>query len=146
MTTCSWRGITSKGRILEVGKNSTAPTTAASEFTSCTNSGRTRRFGYPPPLVSNGGGYSAWCLDNDETVVSIQSYDCDSVNPSQKFDCLNGGCIPAETYTTPGIYANLAACESGCAKNSNCKGECVSAAELAALQQAANQLQSKICK
>lgn len=70
----------------------------------------------------------------------------DSANINQRFDCLNGGCIPQATHKTPGFYANLAACQSGCAKNSNCAGECVSAAELAALQQAANQLKSKICK
>jgi hypothetical protein len=68
------------------------------------------------------------------------------VSPNQKFDCLNGGCIPAVTYSTPGFYANLAACQSGCAKNSNCTGECVEAAELAALQQAANNVRSKLCK
>ena len=67
------------------------------------------------------------------------------INPSQPYDCLNGGCIPKNTYNTPGAFANLAACQSGCAKNSNCAGECVDPAELAALQQAASHLQSKIC-
>jgi hypothetical protein len=60
-------------------------------------------------------------------------------------DCLNGGCIPKTTYNTPGVYASLAACQSGCAKNSNCTGECISTGELAALQQAANNLQTKFC-
>jgi hypothetical protein len=62
-----------------------------------------------------------------------------------KCDCLNGGCVPASTYGTPGKYATLSACQSGCAKDSTCSGECVSAAEIAALQQAANNLQSRIC-
>ncbi len=147
MTSCFWLGRTNKGRTLKVGKNASAPTTASSEFTSCTNSGRTRRFGYPPPLVATAdGGYSAWCLDNDESVTSVESYNCDGVSPNQAYDCINGGCLPKTTYNTPGIYANLAACQSGCAKNSNCKGVCVSPEELAALQQAANQLQSKVCK
>jgi hypothetical protein len=66
-------------------------------------------------------------------------------DPSSAYDCINGGCVPKATYNTPGKYANLAACESGCAKDSKCTGECVSSAELAALQQAANNLQSKIC-
>jgi hypothetical protein len=70
----------------------------------------------------------------------------DGVDPAQKFDCLNGGCIPKSTYNTPGVFANLAACQSGCAKNSNCTGECVSAEELAALQQAASNLRSRLCK
>jgi hypothetical protein len=69
-----------------------------------------------------------------------------SVDPEQPYDCLNGGCVPKTTYNTPGIFSTLAACLSGCAKNSNCTGECVSAEEIAALQQAANKLQSKICK
>jgi hypothetical protein len=62
-----------------------------------------------------------------------------------KCDCLNGGCVPSATYNTPGKYANLAACMSGCGKDSPCDGECVSAAELAALQQAANALKSRLC-
>jgi hypothetical protein len=61
------------------------------------------------------------------------------------YDCINGGCVPKSTYSTPGVFSTLAACTSGCAKNSNCTGECVSAQELAALQQAAGSLQSRIC-
>lgn len=60
-------------------------------------------------------------------------------------DCLNGNCVPASTYGTPGAFPNLAACQSGCAKNSNCDGECVSAEEIAALQQAANNLRGRLC-
>jgi hypothetical protein len=60
-------------------------------------------------------------------------------------DCINGGCVPAATYNTPGKYANLAACLSGCAKDSPCTGECVSAADLANLQQAAGLVQTRIC-
>jgi hypothetical protein len=62
-----------------------------------------------------------------------------------KYDCLNGGCIPRSVFGTPGKYETLAACESGCGKDSPCNGECVSAAEIAALQQAANNLQSRNC-
>ena len=69
----------------------------------------------------------------------------DAINPDQACDCVNGGCVPKATYNTPGAFATLAACQSGCAKNSNCAGECVDPAELAALQQAASNLQSKIC-
>ncbi len=60
-------------------------------------------------------------------------------------DCINGGCVPKTTYGTPGVFANLAACQSGCAKNSTCAGECVDPAEIAALKQALNTLQSKFC-
>jgi hypothetical protein len=66
--------------------------------------------------------------------------------PAGPYDCINGGCLPKTTYNTPGVFASLAACQSGCAKNSNCKGECVSADELAALQQAAANLKARYCK
>jgi hypothetical protein len=141
MADCFWKGTTSKGRVLLVGQNATAPTVAASEFPSCTSSGRTNRFGYPPPLRSSGGGYSAWCLDNDESIVSIESYDCEDVG----FDCVNGGCVPKATYQTPGKYESLAVCEAGCAKDSTCTGECVSQQDLNALQQAAAKVRGKLC-
>ncbi len=60
-------------------------------------------------------------------------------------DCVNGGCVPKTTYNTPGVFPSLAACQSGCAKNSNCTGECVDPSEIAALGQALNTLQSKFC-
>ena len=62
------------------------------------------------------------------------------------YDCLNGGCIPQNMYNTPGVFPSLAACQSGCAKNSNCTGECVDPAEIAAHRQALNNLQSKFCR
>jgi hypothetical protein len=69
---------------------------------------------------------------------------CNAIS-DQKCDCVNGGCITSTTYNTPGKYANLAACQSSCAKDSNCLGECVPLTEIAALQQAANSLQSRVC-
>ncbi len=69
-----------------------------------------------------------------------------NVDPSQPCDCLNGNCVPKATYNTPGYYANLADCKSGCGKNSPCNGECVSASEVAALQQAAENLIARVCK
>jgi hypothetical protein len=68
------------------------------------------------------------------------------VSAAAPCDCVNGGCVPKTLYGTPGVFANLAACQGGCAKNSNCMGECVDPAEIAALKQAVNTLQSKICK
>ncbi len=146
MSLCFWRGTTSKGRILPVGKSASPPTVAASEYASCINDGRSRRFGYPPPLLTfSNGAYSAWCLGNDEVVISIEQFDCDGLDPNQPCDCLNGGCVFATTYNTSGVFPSLAACQSGCAKNSNCTGECVDPAEIAALAQALNTLQSKFC-
>lgn len=109
-----------------------------------------------PDLLWNAS--TAWVAVGRVTFVSSDCTNCSgdtppdfvdpntSVNPNQKFDCLNGGCIPSVTYKTPGFYASLAACQSGCAKNSDCNGECVEAAELAALQQAANSVRERLCK
>lgn len=69
-----------------------------------------------------------------------------SVPGNEQFDCINGGCVPKTTYSTPGVFASLAACQSGCAKNSSCTGECISKSEIAALQAAANNLMSRYCK
>jgi hypothetical protein len=68
------------------------------------------------------------------------------INNNQPHDCVNGGCVPKTTYNTPGKFGSLAACQGGCAKDSNCTGECVSSAEIAALQQAANKAQANCCK
>jgi hypothetical protein len=64
---------------------------------------------------------------------------------NERCDCVNGGCVPKTTYNTPGKFANLAACEAGCAKDSSCNGECVTAEEMAALQQAAAKVRGKLC-
>jgi len=68
------------------------------------------------------------------------------LTPNQPYDCINGACLPKITYSTPGKYANLAACNSGCAKDSNCTGECIPTADLAALQTATTNLISRYCK
>jgi len=84
-------------------------------------------------------GFPFW---SDESAGCVPT----SVPPDQPFDCINGGCVAKTTYNTPGVFANLAACRSGCAKNSNCAGECVSPAQIAALQSATNNLISRYCK
>lgn len=96
--------------------------------------------------------YGGWCLYNDEQYVieNIPASNCPkclviSVNPDQPYDCVNGGCVAKTTYATPGKYANLSACQAGCAKDSTCTGECVSAEQIAALQQAADQIKSRLC-
>lgn len=71
---------------------------------------------------------------------------CRGIDTNTPFDCINGNCLPKTTYNTPGVFANLAACQNGCAKNSNCAGECIPTAEIAALQQAANIVRSRICR
>jgi hypothetical protein len=102
---------------------------------------------------SNSFGYNAANASEQQgTVTVVACSQCPgccndpSLDPNQKFDCLNSNCIPAKTYSTPGKYANLAACEGGCAKDAACAGECVSKDEIAALQQAKDKLRSRLCK
>lgn len=95
-----------------------------------------------------GGG---WCFSasGGYQITNLAASSCTkcqtSVPTNQPHDCINGGCVPKTTYNTPGVYANLAACQSGCAKNSPCNGECVGAAEIAALQQAVGNIKNRIC-
>jgi hypothetical protein len=80
------------------------------------------------------------------SVSSITYEGCDPLEPNQRNDCVNGSCLPLTIYGTPGVFASLAACQSGCAQNSNCTGECVDPTEIAGLRQALNNLQSKFCR
>jgi hypothetical protein len=68
------------------------------------------------------------------------------LDPSKRHDCVNGNCIPATVYKTMGFYSNLADCQAGCAKNSNCLGECVPQSEIENLRTAVFTLKSKVCK
>jgi hypothetical protein len=97
-------------------------------------------------LLRLSGENEGYCAYTYETILSSTSSNCQGISNAQPYDCINGGCIPKTTYNTPGVFASLAACESGCAKNSNCTGECVSTDEIAALQQAASALQARLCK
>jgi hypothetical protein len=98
--------------------------------------------------------YGGWCLYNNEVyTITNTPTGCPScepapptLNPNQPCDCVNGGCVAKTTYNTPGVFPTLAACISGCAKNSDCTGECVDPAEIAAHRQALNTLQSKFCR
>lgn len=70
----------------------------------------------------------------------------DCTSEDKPYDCLNGGCVAAKVYSTPGKYKNFDACQSSCAKDSNCTGECVPLEDIAALQQAASNLRARMCK
>lgn len=72
--------------------------------------------------------------------------DPDPLAPTVRHDCINGTCLPKTTYGTPGRYASRAACVGACARDSDCTGECVPVAEIAALRQAANRLKTKFCR
>lgn len=99
------------------------------------------------------GGLSIRIYNAAKSLVSFSCYksgtlrinEIPTVDPAMPCDCINGGCVPKNTYNTPGVFATLDACQSRCAKNSNCTGECVDPAEIAAHQQAINNLKAKIC-
>jgi hypothetical protein len=113
--------------------------------------------GTPLPAVvqvspPNSAGYAPYTIAGNNftgtqfySLPTVYLVNC-GLNPNQPCDCINGGCVPATTYSTPGVFANLAACQSGCAQNSPCTGECVDPAEIAGLRQALNNLQSKFCR
>ncbi|BAY21692.1 hypothetical protein NIES2100_14490 [Calothrix sp. NIES-2100] len=60
-----------------------------------------------------------------------------------KYDCINGACIPSTTYSTPGIYANLEACEVAC--GTGCSGVCISNSDWAKIEGLSSQLKNKNC-
>lgn len=96
-----------------------------------------------PAWPYNGAG---WYTTPDFYLKNCTGSSGGLLTPNQPHDCVNGNCLPRTVYKTPGLFASLAACQSGCAKNSNCTGECVDPAEIAALNQAISKLKSKICK
>lgn len=67
------------------------------------------------------------------------------LDPSQRFDCINGNCLPATSYNTQGFYSNQADCIAGCAKNSPCKGECVPQNEIQNLRTSVSKLKDRVC-
>lgn len=72
-----WRVTTSENRVFYVGDDINPPTIISSSgnFVSCTANGFDFAIGYPPPLVGFGNGYySAWCLENTESVSEIIPY------------------------------------------------------------------------
>lgn len=59
------------------------------------------------------------------------------------YDCINGACIDADTYGTPGIYASLEECEIAC--GTGCSGKCISNSDWAQIEGLINQLKQKNC-
>ncbi|AFY94632.1 hypothetical protein [Chamaesiphon minutus] len=148
MARCYWRGITSTGRILEVGLWEQPPTVSAAQYPSCVSSGYTRQFGYPPPLSTSGIGYSIWCLFNDEEVIQIEAYGCEQ-GPS--YDCVNGDCLEATVYDTPGIYQTLQECQGDCG-GGNCPENycppgktCIDSSKWSQIESLSEAVRGKVC-
>ncbi|OYD90594.1 hypothetical protein CDG76_30690 [Nostoc sp. 'Peltigera membranacea cyanobiont' 210A] len=58
-------------------------------------------------------------------------------------DCINGACIMASVYSTPGIYTTLEECEVAC--GIGCSGKCISNSDWAQIQGLSNQLKNRSC-
>ncbi len=102
------------------------------------------------PSVANGGLADCWRVSPPPTYFLKGSCPPNllptALDPAQQHDCINGSCLPATVYKTPGVYPNLASCQGGCAKNSVCTGECVPSSEIQNLNTAVATLKSKACK
>lgn len=105
---------------------------------------------YPPAIGSSWALPGTWSTSSPPEVYFKQG--CDNyvppapLSPQNPHDCINGNCLPKSVYGTPGIFASLSACESGCAKNSNCTGECIPSGEINNLRAAVVSLQKQVCK
>lgn len=63
--------------------------------------------------------------------------------PTATFDCINGACINASKYNTPGMYPSLSECENVC--GAGCGGKCISNSEWAQIEGLSNQLKNRNC-
>jgi hypothetical protein len=131
---CTWT-ITTNTRILTItGEGS--PVIVGGN-TRCIN-----LFGNNIQVIKLSGDADGYCSYLTEYIVSATSANCNG----NEYDCINGSCVNSSVYGTPGNYSTLQECQSACGNGNtnNCDGECVSAAKMAALEQAANQLQARM--
>lgn len=61
----------------------------------------------------------------------------------KKYDCINGACLEASQYNTPGIYQSLSDCEVNC--GTGCSGKCISNSDWAQIKGLSNQLKNRNC-
>jgi hypothetical protein len=92
-------------------------------------------------MIVDGSRRYGYYLGSGATARNLPLQDC----APEGYDCINGKCQDKDLFKTGGKYSNLAACKANCEDKVGCDGECVSAAEIAALQQAANRIKSKLC-
>lgn len=79
---------------------------------------------------------------------------------SQKFDCINGNCLDADKYTTPGIYQSLSDCQAVCANGGACASGkqcvdpttfcppgqvCIDQGEFGSIEALISQIGSEVC-
>jgi hypothetical protein len=62
---------------------------------------------------------------------------------ANNYDCINGACVKASTYNTPGLYATQSNCQVAC--GTGCSGKCISNADWAQIESLSSQLKSRNC-
>ena len=88
---------------------------------------------------ANSGNTDANTFSNYQW-LGVPSMSCAS---DEKYDCINGACIPKTTYDTPGLYQSLEDCEVAC--GTGCSGKCISNSEWAQIEGLSNELKSTTC-
>jgi hypothetical protein len=66
------------------------------------------------------GAYTNYCAYPAEQITGYFLVGCEAPPPSSGYDCLNGNCIQASVYNTPGQYSTLADCQAGCGSGGQC--------------------------
>lgn len=61
----------------------------------------------------------------------------------ERYDCVNGSCVSAELYNSPGIYESLSACEQNCGPG--CGGVCISSSHWTKISSLAAMVKNKDC-
>ena len=100
-------------------------------------------------LNYNGG---RWLAEGGWANYDLLSMTIDSTTPctgctipnAVAHDCINGACIPASKYSTPGFYETIEDCEINCG-TIGCNGICIGRSDWAQIQGLASQLRSKEC-
>ncbi|NJM23604.1 MAG: hypothetical protein HC907_35800 [Richelia sp. SM1_7_0] len=67
----------------------------------------------------------------------------DDDDENKRYDCVNGACVPEDTFNTPGFYENLSECETVCGEG--CSGKCLSKEDWQKIQDLARRNKNKNC-
>lgn len=77
-------------------------------------------------IISNGGSFhGGLCLNKNEKIIAVNAFNCNSpdekdgpVEILEPHDNINGACISARVYKTPGAHRSIAACQASIVNNS----------------------------
>ncbi|MGV0103039.1 hypothetical protein NSTCB13_01610 [Nostoc sp. DSM 114160] len=93
-------------------------------------------------------GYAYTSFNNAESFAdgtyTIYRSDSASCQILQKYDCINGACVPSSAHGTLGLYDSLSDCEVNCGFR-GCSGQCISNSDWAQIEGLSNQLKNRNC-